>query len=342
MEFLREKFHKELSANIDEDTGKVIIASVSFNPDNILKDLDPITYDETFQEWLEQRKESLLNKANEILDLYDNKGRFNRLKESYKKGAIIPFIGAGMSMPSGYPSWTTFLWKLLKETRVTDVQLKDLLNQGLYEEAAQLFADNMPANSFDEAIENTFEHDYELDGSILFLPHVFNTSIITTNFDNVLKRCYDNNSQSFSEILLGKDADQLPKLLGEGKKVLVKLHGNANSQKGRVLTFSEYQKNYGDEPVLKDVIEAICTKSLLFIGCSLSVDRTIKSMKDITSSKGHNKIPRHYCFLSLNESDDRLARRDQLAEANIFPIFYPATDDHNECIEALLQKLLDN
>lgn len=341
IDFLKGKFDDELVAEIDPKDGKVKVAGYSCTPGVFLKEMDPVSYEIALSEWLEQRKERLLIKADEIIGLYGTKGRFNRLRESYQRGAVIPFLGAGMSIPSGYPGWTKFLWQLRNETRVSEEDLKCLLSQGKYEEAAQMLADDMPAGSFDEAIENIFGHDGDLAGPIQLFPYIFNTSIITTNFDNVIKRCYEAADLSFSDTLLGAEARQLPRRLGEGSKVLVKLHGKANSDCSRVLTYSEYQRYYGEQPCLRDVIEAICTKTLLFVGCSLNVDRTIQTLTQLVEDNGYGLATRHYAFLSISEDEDRLARRDDLAKANIFPIWYPAEDDHDECIEALLQKLVE-
>jgi len=340
MDFLEGKFNDELLAEI-EDEGNVNIAGSSFPPYSILKDMDPGSYDNAFSYWKDQRKEMLLIKADEILGLYDNRDRFNLLKNSYKRGSVIPFIGAGMSIPSGYPGWTKFLRQHCNETRVCEEDLNHLLSQGKYEEAAQALADDMSAGSFDEAIENAFEHDKELVGPIQLLPSIFDTSVITTNFDTVIKRCYDASESHFTQTLLGVDAKELPRYLGRGDKVLVKLHGNANSNRNRVLTYSEYEKHYGNPPCLQNTFEAISTKTLLFLGCSLVVDRTIQTLTHLVEEKGYEVATRHYALLSISEDEDRLERKNDLAKANIFPIWYPADEDHDECIEALFQKLIE-
>ena len=318
-----------------------MIENFTFSPGTILKQLDSTGYEEAFIEWTDRRKALAISKANDILKLHDNQARFKTLKEAFKRKAIIPFVGAGMSMSSGYPGWTSFLWQLRKETRVTEAQLAGLLDGGQYEQAAQILADGMPAGSFDEALENIFGQEGDLAGPVQLLPHMFDTCAITTNFDDVLKRCYEQSIKAFSDTLLGSEAKELPRRLGDNSKVLVKLHGKASSGRGRVLTFSEYQLNYGAEPCLIPVIEAICSKTLLFMGCSLGVDRTIQAMAAHLKSKGHAVATRHYAFVALKEDEDRLARRDALAAANIFPIWYPADDDHDECIEALLHKLAE-
>lgn len=337
MDFLKRKFNEELRAKI-EDNENVNIEGSSFTPYSILQDMDPGGYDNAFSEWCNRRKEELLMKADEILGLHDNRGRFNQLRNSYRNGAVIPFIGAGMSIPSGYPGWTKFLWQLRDQTRVRKADLKHLLSQGKYEEAAQALSDDMPG-SFDEAIENTFGHDEDLEGPIQLLPSIFDTSVISTNLDDVIKRCYDATDSSFSETLLGANARELPRYLGQGDKVLVKLHGKANSNSNRVLTYSEYEEHYGNPPCLQNIIEAISTKTLLFLGCRLVVDRTIQTLIQLVEEKGHEVTTRHYALLSIGIDEDRLARRDELAKANIFPIWYPADEDHDECIEALLWKL---
>jgi len=340
MDFLKGKFDEELLAEI-EDNGNVNIAGYSFTPDSILKDMESDGYEDAFSYWEDQRKEMLLIKADEILRLYDNQGRFNRLRDSYKRGAVIPFIGAGMSISSGHPGWTEFLRQLCNETRVCEEDLNYLLSQGQYEEAAQALADDMLAGSFDEAIENAFGHEEDLVGPIQLLPDIFDTSVITTNFDDVIKRCYEALESSFTETLFGADAKELPRYLGRGAKVLVKLHGKANSNRNRVLTYSEYEKHYGNPPCLQNTIEAISTKTLLFLGCSLVVDRTIQTLTQLVEEKGHDVATRHYAFLSIGEDEDRLARRDDLVKANIFPIWYPTDEDHDECIEALFSKLIE-
>lgn len=340
MDFLKGKFDDELVAEINPKDGKVYVEGYPFTPYSILN-ADPTIYEEAFSDWREKRNNDYLIKADEILDLYNNKRRFNKLKESYRRGAVIPFLGAGMSIPSGYPGWTEFLRQLRNETRVSEEDLNDLLSKGKYEEAAQVLADDMPAGSFDEAIESAFGSDERLAGPINLFPYIFDTSVITTNFDNVIKRCYEVADLHFSETLLGASARELPKLLGQGSKVLVKLHGKFNSANDRVLTYLEYQRHYGEQPCLRTVIEAICTRTLLFVGCSLSVDRTILALIRHSKEKGYDVATRHYAFLSIGECEDRLARRDELAKANIFPIWYPAEDGHDECIEALLRKLVE-
>ncbi|WP_250657075.1 SIR2 family protein [Alkalimarinus coralli] len=334
MEYLTPQFHEYLN-----EEGDVEIAGNTFRRDRILISLEEKGYQEAFVDWLQQRQEENINRADEILGLYDNQRRFNKLKEIYARGAIIPFVGAGMSMPSDYPGWTKFLYQVLDETTVNKDAFNSTIEDGQYEEAAQMLSDALPAGCFLEYVENAFGANQEIWGVVQRLPLIFKQAVVTTNFDNVLTRCYENANFNFEEELLGPAAEELPRALGENKRVLVKLHGKAGSSRNRILTKNEYDNHYQDDQALEAVIEAISNRTLLFLGCSLTIDRTIQCLSRIVDRKGHENVPRHYAFLKLNEGEDRLARRDQLAAANIYPIWY--TEDHDESIEALLEKLTE-
>ncbi len=334
MKYLKELFNEYL--NID---GTVEIEGSTFYKDDILNTMDSDAYEQAFLSWKEDRKSTLLMKADNILKSYNTQSRFRALIQIYNQGQALPFVGAGMSMPSGYAGWTGFLYQLQQETSITEEELKMLLDCGEYEKAAQILFDNMPENAFNEELDNEYHLDNEIYGAVRYMPKLFSASIVTTNFDNVLKRCYDEANCSFSDVILGVDSEEIARLKVTESKLLLKLHGKANSGKKRVLTENEYNEHYADSDILKKSIEVITSNTLLFLGSSLSTDRTIKTMIEIAEEKGLDNIPRHYAFIGLYSKDDKLNRRDELAKANIYPIWYDADDDHDECIEALLLKL---
>jgi len=127
-----------------------------------------------------------------------------------------------------------------------------------------------------------------------------------------------------------------------GNKLLVKLHGNCDLVAERVLLKDEYSIAYADGNAVKDFFNRILFgQSLLFIGCSLNVDRTIQSMIGVVEEYGAEALPRHFAFLELKNDDDRVARKKQLARANIFPIWYPE-GEHDDSIEALFTLMLES
>jgi hypothetical protein len=113
------------------------------------------------------------------------------------------------------------------------------------------------------------------------------------------------------------------------------------SGKGRILTLSEYDQHYAKENILPEVINAFCSKTLLFLGCSLSFDRTIKAVEAHVLAKGHENSARHYAFLRAPNNQESINQRSQqLAQANIYPLWYSG-EDHDQAIESFLQKLAE-
>jgi hypothetical protein len=338
VEFLRAQFHQEL----DYD-GEIIIAGENFARHDILAELAPEPYRIAFNDWLEQRKERLLTKADEILARYDNGRRFDRLVTAYKAGKMIPFIGAGMSAASGYPTWTQFLYDLCNESHVQGSDLGEMLFRGEYEEAVQAIHDDLGSALFNENLEAAFAREKQLAGAIHHLPALFSKAlVITTNFDLVVERIFENGENEdagFDLVVSGRSLAEVLRQIAAGGRLLIKLHGDCRKVGDRVLLKSEYDTAYSDKGVVKQFFSRVMFgQSILFLGCSLTADRTITAMKQIAKEFTSEALPRHYAILELKKSDDRVARKKHLSEANIFPIFYEE-GEHDESIEALLLKL---
>lgn len=324
--------------------GIVEIWGSQFDRDYILYNLDKEAYDNAFTEWLDDYRNQKLAKAEQLLNLYRNRDRFNRLKAIFKNGQVIPFIGAGLSKPTGLPLWKEFLKNVQRESSIDSASFDNLLDTGDFENAAQLLANHSQIN-LQEHLDNIYGKEYalnEIDGVVCRLPEFFtNCSIITTNYDDLLKIAYENANQNFAHYLIGLDATEFPRLLSSGQKILLQLHGTYTTKNKRILTTEDYDRHYNENNTISNCIYQLFSKSILFLGCSLSVDRTIKTLQEIVSEKGSDNLARHYAFLPLDKMSDtdRIKRQEELAKANIFPIWYD--DDHDECIEALLELLIE-
>lgn len=338
MEHLRKQFHEELDSD-----GDIVIAGDTFVRHDILNGLAPETYKIAFEEWIENRRERMIEKADEILSLYDNRNRFETLRKTFQAGSMLAFVGAGLSMPSGFPSWTKFLYDLCNESHVKVDDLKAALKKGLYEEAAEMLYRDLGATLFNENVHTTFGRSLPPLGPINYLPRLFPaSSLLTTNFDDLIEEIYKGEGcQGFDKIVCGKVIAEVSRLMTAGSRVLVKIHGKCDEIADRVLTFGEYEAAYSDGRALKLFFNHVMFgRSMLFLGCSLATDRTITTMKQLVSEYGSGNLPRHYAFLELKSSDDRVARKRELADANIFPIWY-GEGEHDESLEALFLKLLE-
>ena len=317
MEHLRKQFHEELDSD-----GDIVIAGDTFVRHDILEGLAEQTYKLAFEEWVETRKERMIEKADEILSLYDNRNRFEALRRTFQSGSMLAFIGAGLSMPSGFPSWTKFLYDLCDESHVKADDLRAALEKGLYEEAAEMLCRDLGAALFNENVHTTFGRSPSPAGPINYLPKLFPAcSLLTTNFDCLIEEVYKGEGcQGFDKTVCGKVIAEVSRLMAGGSRVLVKIHGKCDEVADRVLTLGEYSAAYADKSAVKLFFNQVMFgRSLLFLGCSLATDRTITTMKELVKEYGSGNLPRHHALLELKGSDDRVARKKELAACRTLP-----------------------
>jgi len=342
MEFLRPLFEEQLTATISS-TNEIEIGKTTFSPARILKELEPGTYEPEFEEWKALRFTDALAKAEDIFNQFANRERFQNLEDACKRGIVIPVVGAGMSFPAGYRTWTEYLRWIQTDSHVPDGDLNDLIANGDYEIAAERLLGDLGERLFNERLHSTYRtgDTYSVRGPINYLPLLFNKAVITTNFDGLLELVYTTQRYPFKRVLLGKQGESFYRFIAEGESCLYKIHGDYAFADTRVLTATEYDNAYGDGSSLAASLRQVFISStLLFLGCSLNNDRTMRFMQ--TLAREIREIPNHYALLETPGNDgERRSRQKFLAERNIFPIWYPI-GEHDESIEALFVKLLSD
>lgn len=344
MQFLEKQFIEQLTAEIDDQNGFVMIAGGLFPPADILRKNAEELYDEAFLEWkFGEWLPGVLLKADEILDKYDNRRRFDDLVAGIKRDTVIPFVGSGMSQPSGFPLWREFLCFLCSQSTFGIAKLNELLDNGDYELAASEIHNNMPHRLFDEQLEHTFRVRFldEIKGAVRYLPSIFKKDAITLNYDNILEVLYGSTETKFSNVLMGKRLLDFRRLSNNGERCLVKFHGDLSEPRSRILTLEEYEARYVTNTDIRDeLVELFKNRRFLFLGCSLSDDRTLSLFENV--SREDANTPRHIAFLRTPDANNHLKRKHFLADRSIFPIWYDVKNDdsHDESVESLLVKIL--
>jgi hypothetical protein len=164
--------------------------------------------------------------------------------------ALVPFVGAGLSMPMGFPSWGGFLKDLAAECGKA-AEVARLLRQGQYEEAAETVELGLSAELFNDRVGHTFgerkSKSCELRGAVLALPDLAVGPVVTSNFDRVLERVFSEAGSPFEHVVWGSQVDSMRRAIADNKPFLLKIHGDAEERSGRVLTKSEYEAHYASK-----------------------------------------------------------------------------------------------
>lgn len=290
------------------------------------------------QELTQTQKDDLFQTI--ILDNAANKFVYNQLKQTLidNPNMIVPFVGAGLSQFS-YKAWGALLQDLLDqladeaidEPRRTEIQKK--ITDGNFFSAADDLETVIESDVFFFSLVSACNESKLINNGIpdnaavRWLPKVFPDSrIITTNYDCVLEMAYAQDKK-YLRVCTPSDSRMFMQFM---PRRLFKIHGSYDSNyEDIVLTSKSYEEKYAKGGALYNNFKHIVQSSILFfLGASLRTDKTLDILKEIAadlSFQNHYCGNMHYAIVHIDD-DDKLRRRQELAQFKILPILYSDAD----------------
>lgn len=275
----------------------------------------------------------------------ENRRRFYALKE--KLDAIIPFVGAGLSVPFGFPQWGEFLLSCCSHNSPIKNKVKEILDSGesdCYEVAASYLSKELAKENpdfFHQKIREVFDKniDKNIKSPVALFSSLFKGPIVTTNFDHVLETV-----TGYQTALVSQEDTFSKFLKGTDKRIILKLHGDVSDVENIILTKEQYNDSYlSNEKFQEEFSDLLKSKIFLFLGCSLEQDRTMEFMSRAEVLKGTQHV-KNYAFIAspafrfqnIKEKTEEIQKEEILAQqkekeieerlgkVNILPIWYPA------------------
>lgn len=313
----------------------------------------------------------------DLMDCYNisngenNQIVYNNLLNSFKKQNITPVIGAGLS------SWAYPLWsKMLEEQGANYGIVKSiqcLVDAGEYELAASALEEEVTPNGLKYLLQQLFcislmnECSTQCPSYLKRLPHLFNGPILTTNFDRVIEYLFKEEGLPCPDMVIPSDNfqnDKIKSALHRNSSILIKMHGDIEDPQHLILTQTSYNEVYGDNQKYPDLgkpmpafLQKVLERNpLLFLGCSLSTDRTCSVIRMCAPSSQQYAIlslPKETANLDnplqphLREENNQFKaawkerRKYILQELNIQAFWYPH-GMHKEALEAFFTRLFED
>lgn len=266
------------------------------------------------------------------------------LADAIRLRRITPFVGAGFSIPCGYPLWSQTLWKLaerLKDVLISDI--RPLMTDYEYLKVAQILRTSAAAQ-VDNFIKTEFrQRTDKLAGPVLLLPQLSSGCVVTTNFDSVIEDLFARSERPLDGYMHGRQpGNNFVQRLLRGERCILKLHGDARQENTYVFTDDQYRESYGEplsfqNPLPRALRQIFIGSSLLFLGCSLEQDRTLDLFQQVVDEAAF-EIPDHFAL--LNEPEDgrlKAAKEARLLGMKIRPLWYPAPDHDHSLLEQILR-----
>lgn len=267
------------------------------------------------------------------------------LRKMYNQGQIVPFIGAGLSIPFKVPDWgelikecaihmgidnvngTSFLPILEHNLKLHDYweavrMIKKYLIRS-EDDIQQYIVNNITTKMLKEVDDKN--HNYCDLGKYGF------DIYLTTNYDHILSKYLDSNYMPIN--LKDVNSNMQSLITQKGIKRIFHLHGNISESSSIVISEEKYKELYENNKYKTLFSLFSGAKTFLFIGFSFNdifIQKIIKDNNDFFKSK-------HYIILANPTFENRTWLKENY---NIETIAYnPNNSSHSEEIKKILSSI---
>ncbi|MCT4620495.1 MAG: SIR2 family protein [Marinisporobacter sp.] len=262
------------------------------------------------------------------------------IKKLIDEKKLILFVGAGVSMNAGLPSWDYLIKELAEEL---DFESEIFMEMGNSLELAEYYElmkgslnnlvkkKNKEWHSEDKGIEDSKIHKLI---TKLKVPIIY-----TTNYDRWLEKAFEkyNGENSYTRIMNIANLSEID----NDKTQIIKLHGDFEEQNSIVLTESSYFERLDFHTPLDIKLKSdILGKSILFIGYSLkdiNIRYLLYKIESIwKSSSYHYDKPQSYIFTT-----EYNPIQEKILESRNVKTVYSDIDNAKEGLENFLNQITD-
>lgn len=314
-------------------------------PSKALFSGDRSGYEEAFREFRKEWRHEALGEScfqeqfGDVHWFQQNVVHFFQLVDLMYAGAIVPFVGAGISASGGFSTWKDHLRRQGKTAHIASERIEALLASGAYETVLEEIEAVRGRDVFIGGIRDEFSSSGTIPDVVWRISELFTDTVITTNYDRLIEQAYDTGEAGKVQVINGLNALEKP----DPKKItVIKLHGDILVPKRCILSKNQYDEAYGNgslnmhKPIPKLLAYHYKNSSLLFLGCSLRNDRTVQVFKTIKEGMGEEEeTKQHFSIEQAPESLEEIAQRNaELAKLGITPIWFEK--ERYELVESIL------
>ncbi|SHM89970.1 SIR2 family protein [Flavobacterium chilense] len=238
--------------------------------------------------------------------------------ESFKNKSSVFFVGAGISIEAGLPTWSQLISQLItlasKQSWCSDdkvAEYKKLLAEG---NNFLLLAEELKSelgNVFYDFMESIFgKPDIKPTDTMESILNFNSNIIITSNYDRLIENTYTKLNGYPPPTFTYSQSREIANNYWKQKFFVLKAHGDAFSDvQGIILSQRDYRKTLYRELGYKSILQSIfSTKSLFFVGTSMT-DPEFNLLLDYLHESYSGGGPTHYLLISDEKSNPIIQKR---------------------------------
>lgn len=270
------------------------------------------------------------------------------LKKILKQEDTVLFIGSGVSLWSGLPSWTELIQELIefiKENGLDSTLTEQELKRGDLLQAASYGFDKLTKPQFAQFIRKAsrlgIAQPRDIHNKIIALGP---TCYITTNYDKLLELSFQKwKPDIYFRTVVNKQLTETAEIVGaRANKFLFKFHGDVENSDSIILTREQYRAlNLGGElyHALETIKTLMLSRPIVYIGFGLR-DTDFLYLRDLLINTYKGGARDHYAIMAdvSDQEKDYWRRNLGIHLIDYQTILKPnGTRDHSPIL-----KLLDN
>lgn len=266
---------------------------------------------------------------------------FGDFIHTLKQGAIA-FIGAGVSIEAGYPSWKKLLDQLHVEAHQENPKHYSPREWGFLQSfddmlwRAEEYRSRMGPARYRKFMSKTFRKRTSKAGqnrptaeAIARLPF---KHYITTNYDPLIEQvCASEIEAGKMDVIEWNERIKLQTFLRNShnaKPHLLYLHGRFDLADSLILTESDYVKRYAaSDDASRKLFALFAAHRLVFLGFSLSDPDLMFLLRSVNAAYA-DLPPQHFVIAPLipEQGNENILRRHFEGKRGVRPVFYNATE----------------
>ena len=275
-----------------------------------------------------------------------------KLIEDIMKGNCVAFVGAGVSIPSGLPSWPNLLTKMIdwyKERYgriINERALRKHIRSGDLLDSAEELLRIFSKNEFHEFLEEVVDYakdstPNELHDIIYQIPF---SAILTTNYDQLIELTYLRKNNNMPRIFSQENIPYLARSLRDQEFHICHAHGSVQNIKTVVFGRKHYAELIHNSPAFQHYLRTIFSvKTVFFIGYGVNDPDLNLLLEDLVNIlQGYGGA--HYAL--IDEKSFTKIKINRLKDCNIQPITYKRRDETHpevkEYLKSVLEAVLDS
>jgi hypothetical protein len=223
------------------------------------------------------------------------------LIEAVKERKCILFVGSGLSVAAGYPTWKSLVDKLMsaaaKAHPSRDLGLKAYAKNGDLLTLAEYARSKLGKHEYVTLLNDIFDKPLPPQNVHKLIARTDYRAVITTNYDRLIEAAFASERVLPPRTFTSDSIPAMATAFWTPSVFVFKLHGDTTSPESIILTAQDYDRSILRSPHLRSFLQSVFINyTVFFAGYSLSDPDFQVLLKELTAIfRGYT--PQHYALI---------------------------------------------